>query len=143
VNFQYSVLRVVPSTIADECLNVGIVVKHGDQIDLRRAPKLDRIRAAFPSIDKNAVELCLAYLDELLQAEPDLDLYALSMRTRGALVQVSPPATTVGASIRDEADELFDLYVSADTPRSNAYEMTAHNSKRRVGGAARAVAARR
>jgi hypothetical protein len=65
VNFQYSVIRVMPSTIAEECLNVGVMIKHADGVQFMGAHRLARIASAFPAIDEGAVEMCLAQLDEL------------------------------------------------------------------------------
>jgi hypothetical protein len=109
---------VIPSPVAEERLNVAVLIRYDGCVQFQRAKKLERIAKAFPTVDQDAVELSLAYLDELGQAQPDLDLSELSRRTRGALVQVSPPATTFGDSIEGELRDLFQLYVEPKPTRS-------------------------
>lgn len=129
MDFQYSVIRVVPSMVAEECLNVAVMIKHSTgHVELNRVGRLDRVARAFPGIDRDAVELSLAHFDELRQTEPDLDLWALSRSTQGALVQVSPPATTIGANIQSELRELFQVFVEPGAARSATYA----NKKRAV-----------
>lgn len=111
MKFEYSVIRVMPSPVTTKSLNVGVIVKSDDRADMTRASALSRIWAAFPTIDKQAVEISLAHLQEQLQANTTLDLWALSRSTDGALVQVGPPAITTGDSIDLELTELSDLYV--------------------------------
>jgi len=148
VNFQYSVVRVMPSAVAEECLNVAVMIRYDGLVQVARAKKLERIAKAFPTIDQDAVEVSLAYLDELGQAQPDLDLSELSRRTRGALVQVSPPATTVGDSIESELRDLFQLYVEPKPARSPiAYRRVSPHRARKgtvlVSGTAQPVNGRR
>lgn len=120
----------MPSTIAEESLNVGILVKAGEQVQLCRARGLGRITKAFPAVDANDVETGLAYLDELGQTDPNLDLLTLSHTTRDALVQVSPPACTLGDSLEHEIAGLFELYVEPKAASNGTYYATAHHRGR-------------
>lgn len=130
MNFQYSIVRVVPSTIAEERLNVAVLVKDDAGVQLSRVKRLDRITTAFPTVDPRAVEMSLAGLEDL-QRDPDVDLMALSRSTRGAVVQVSPPAATVGLTIESELRELFELYVEPTKTRPATYPAKVR-SRRRV-----------
>lgn len=127
MKFQYSVVRVVPSPIAEECLNVAVILTDGGRVMLRRAKKLDRIARAFPGIDPQAIALSLAHLDELGQT----DLGELWRSTRGALVRVSKPATTVGANMDSEVNELLELFVEPGPLAAAAYQ-PGPRSRRRV-----------
>jgi hypothetical protein len=132
VNFQYSVVRVVPSAIADESINVGVIVSDGHHT-IFQTKMLDRIPAAFPGIDPQAIEVSLAHLDELGQAEAKLDLGELCRRTSGALVQVSKPATTIGTSIDNELHQLLELYVGGYRAASAATFQSVGRASRRAG----------
>lgn len=137
MNFEYSVIRVVPSTIAEESLNVGILVKAGEHVQLCRAHGLARITTAFPAVNESDVETGLAYLDELGQTSPDLDLLSLSRTTRGALVQVSPPACTLGDSLEHEIEGLFELYVEPKAVSNGVYHATSAPRRGRPAAARR------
>jgi hypothetical protein len=98
------------------------MIKHsGGHVELNRVGRLDRVARAFPGIDREAVELSLAHFDELRQTNPDLDLWALSRSTRGSLVEVSAPATTIGMDIHSELRDLFATFVEPGTLRSATY----------------------
>jgi hypothetical protein len=81
-DFQYTILRVVPSIERGECINVGVVVycrQHGFlgiRIDLDEA----RLRALAPDLDPATVEPPLEAIAAVVAGEP----------SAGPLAQLSP-----------------------------------------------------
>lgn len=117
VGYQYVTLRCVPRVDREEFLNVGVVL-YSQAVDfLEGAFDLDRdrLRAAFPDLELDAVDASLEAICRICRGEPGVGLPTLD-KPGQRFGWLSAPRSTViqpgpvhGGLTKDPSDELHRL----------------------------------
>ncbi|WP_342778103.1 DUF3037 domain-containing protein [Oryzihumus leptocrescens] len=114
VGYQYVTLRCVPRVDREEFLNVGVVLYSQAADFLEGAFDLDRerLRAAFPDLELDAVDASLAAICRVCRGEPGVGLPTLD-KPGQRFGWLSAPRSTViqpgpvhGGLTKDPAQEL-------------------------------------
>lgn len=108
--YKYAVLRYVHDVVAQEFLNVGVVLSScsAGVLKAKVAPTLSRVKLAFPGVDDKLLRVALGKLqDSLNTASGELDLAELLAKLLPD-DESSLQFSTLGAGVTSDVDQAFE-----------------------------------
>lgn len=99
-SFDYAVIRVVPRVDREEFINAGVILFCKERRFLRARVALlpERVRALWPELDVDLIELHLAAFTKICDANPEAGPIAQLPQAERFHWLVSPRSTTVQVS---------------------------------------------
>lgn len=121
--YAYAILRYVDDVVAQEFLNLGVVVLSSDRKECRvRFPSsFLRVRMTFPNVDVLQLRKELAHLQTKIEAfaangnKALTELMAVVLPPDGSSLQWSPTALGITDSLDRAADDLLSRFVTRCT----------------------------